>query len=376
MGGSVSVPLVGILSYKGKQYLVDPKKLQLQISESDSGSGNESLPAHFKDRRIVIIDSIKSGTGRSLLSDLYSKIIGPLFKDIGLDHEYLKTESANSIEELALEFAPKLSLVIFLSGDTSINEFVNALSTGSGAQLVVFPVPVGTGNSLLLSLDLDDSVSAIQRLFSEDATIKPLYTYEAHFPDGSYITAQDKKVRDLKAPLRFLVVLSWAFHAAIVADSDTPTLRKFGIARFKMAALKNLTSPSIYKGKTTINESVIDITEYGYWLVTPARKFEKTFLILPDGDLLQNDLYLVAFSKSQDIMTVMKQVYDNGAHSTNDNVIYKKLTLGDKLDLELAVPDSRFCVDGSIVRVPESLNHVTVLFPGSEVNGWNLSVLS
>ena len=377
MGGSTSVPLVDVLSYKGKRYLVDAKNVQLEVVDIEGGK--HKLPPHFDHHRVVVVDSVKSGTGRSSGTDIYGKILGPIFKDIGLDHEYIKTKSPTSIEELALELPKEQTLVVFLSGDTSINEFVNGLSgadSDDGTQLVVFPVPVGTGNSLLLSLGLDDLVVALKRLFDDDATIKPLYTYQGEFPPGSFITSQDIKVRELTSPLRFLVVLSWAFHAAIVADSDTPMLRKFGVARFKMAAMKNLASGGLYKATTSVNGSSIDIAQYGYWLVTPARKFEQTFVILPEGDVLKNELYLVAFSKQQDIMTIMNQVYDNGAHATNGDVIYRKLTEDDKLDLELGVADSRFCVDGSIVRVPGSGSHVTVLFPGNHVNGWDLFILS
>ncbi|KAG7191665.1 uncharacterized protein KQ657_002936 [Scheffersomyces spartinae] len=389
MGGTTSAPLVEVFSYKGKRYQVDATGTQLEVIDIEGDDGEcDRLPPHFKHCKVMVIDSIKSGTGRSKVNDIYGKILGPIFKDIELEHEYIKTKTSTSIEELAMRFPRDPALLIFLSGDTSINEFVNGLNIegnekGGGqdaTQLVIFPIPVGTGNSLLLSFEFDEVVVALKKLFSHDTSIKPLYTYEVKFPPGSYLTLENTKVRDLTTPLRFLVVLSWAFHAAIVADSDTPMLRKFGVARFKMAAMKNLASKEVYEATTSVNDTAIDITQYGYWLVTPARKFEKTFVILPDGDIMKDELYLVAFNKNQDILSIMNQVYDNGKHTTNENVIYRKLTREDKLDLQLdgGVSNSRFCVDGSIVNVPgsDSGSHVSVLFSGNHINGWDLFVVS
>ncbi|KAI5949927.1 hypothetical protein KGF54_005405 [Candida jiufengensis] len=340
--------------------LIQNEDSTFQLSESNSEKSEKdiiinSIP-NFLQNKVYIIDSINSGSGR-LKKNIYTEIIDPLFSLLDINHEYFKTTSPNSITDFASNFKDENSTIIFLSGDTSINEFVNGLSTKN--KINIYPIPCGTGNSLALSLGLTNQLQAVAHLISSTKN-SPLYTYEIELPSNSYYLIQNEPKSKINKPLKFIVVFSWAFHASLVADSDTPALRKFGIERFQIAAKKNLESKQEYEGDLKINNEIIK-GPFAYFVITSAQKFEPTFEISPKGKILDNDLYLIAFKSGLDIMEIMMQVYDKGNHINNSNVIYKKIEKNDKIELDIRnskeLNQRRFCIDGSIIALPETENH-------------------
>lgn len=339
------------------------------------------LPLHLCGRDVVVIDSIYSGTGRADAKDVYQQVLAPLLRVLEVAHTYLKSESAHFIEDYAGSFNGRDSLVIFISGDTSIGEFINGLAEGEGS-ITFFNVPAGTGNSLALSLDVFTIADAVRLLFVPK-TVIPLNLYSAEFPVGSYYTLQNVKTKEVGGPVKFVVVLSWGFHASLVADSDTPELRKHGVKRFAIAAGENLGHEQKYEGRTVIAGETYD-GPYAYWLLTPARRFERTFEILPQGDIASDELYFVSFNTEYDnehyIVDIMKKVYDQGKHVEDARVTYSVV----KQDQEVVLTVSahapkwrrRFCLDGSVVVVPDGHVEVKVASTGNIQKGRKLYLLT
>ncbi|EDK45982.1 conserved hypothetical protein [Lodderomyces elongisporus NRRL YB-4239] len=415
------------------QIFIKSKSIRIELAESESiyyfnhdehispnKSENESdliidTPPNFlTTNKVYILDSVSSGTGRSKQKDFHELVLAPLLHALGVEFTYIKTTSPDSIENFAHSLPHKDSFVFFLSGDTSVNEFINKLNQNpeKNNSVVLFPIPMGTGNSFALSLGITNPLKSLVQLLAATAKPAPLNLYNVLLPHGSYKLVQNEKSPLPSNSLQFLVVFSWAFHASLVADSDTPELRKHGLERFKMAAENNLKRPQIYNGETTLykeNESEeneeneenvgkesdekerrqtgkykeISIPgPYAYWLVTPAQKFEPTFEISPNGNILDDSLYLVAFkSKPKDdnyIMDIMMQVYDNGKHTLNPDVQYTKIERKDYLKLSIGGASDtlqrRFCIDGAILVVPEKLE-IVIKSTGNHFHGWELQTI-
>ncbi|KAI5949266.1 hypothetical protein KGF57_004865 [Candida theae] len=352
------------------------------VDKSDADTIVNAIPDGLN-RGVYIIDSINSGIGRSDEKNIYTHIIEPLFKSLGIKHHHYKTSSASSITEFASNFQDQDATVIFLSGDTSINEFINALNPVVTGSISIYPVPIGTGNSFALSLGLTDPLKSIVQLLQVGKK-SPLYLYAANPPKGTRYLVQDELKEEVELPIYFIVVFSWAFHASLVADSDTPELRKHGIQRFRMAAENNLSREQKYEADFSINDDAVE-GPFAYWVLTPSKKFEPTFDISPKGDIFDDNLYLIAFrTKPSDdayIMDIMKQVYDGGSHINNPDVIYREITPDDRVQLKLRNSQSllkrRFCVDGSIIALPddEENSSITIQVKDNALGTWKLYIL-
>lgn len=337
------------------------------------------IPRHLSHNSVLVIDSTHSGTGRSQRAkDIYANILQPVFACLQVKHTYIKTESDSTIRELASTFAVKdAATIIFISGDTSITEFINALPPVTVAtKLTIFAIPAGTGNSLALSLGYASVCDGVQRLLSTHSSTIPLNMYRVKFPTGTMSSVHE---------MLFLLVLSWGFHASLVADSDSPEMREKGLERFQIAARHNLKRPQQYAGKTILDGESIN-GPFAYWLVTLVQRFEPTFEILPRGRIEDSNLYLISFnSESSDdgkyIMDIMTQVYDKGSHISNPKVTYREVQKGQILKLELSPTKStvphRFCVDGTIVTVPCSQEYLALEISGigNSLFAWQLYVI-
>ncbi|ODV81676.1 uncharacterized protein CANTADRAFT_44293 [Suhomyces tanzawaensis NRRL Y-17324] len=355
---------------------------QSALNDTTPAVARASIPDYLKDK-VYVVDSVKSGKGRDSKTDLYNIVLEPILTALAVDHQYVATTSADSIRQFASTLPEgQNATVVFISGDTSISEFVNGLSGVSSGNITIFPIPSGTGNSLALSLGFVDELRAIQRLLQAVEKPAPLNLYDVQFPEGSYFLIQDAIGPQITQPLKFTVVVSWGFHAALVADSDTPELRKNGIERFKLAAFANLQREQKYEGLVSVNGHRIE-GPFAYWVLTSSKKFEPTFEILPEGNIFDDNLYLISFKTEESssyIMDIMKQVYDKGSHVHNPKVSYQKISNGDRVLLHTLNSKNkqqrRFCVDGSIVALPETDEHeIAIRATGNKHNGWSLYVV-
>lgn len=321
-------------------------------------------------RRSLVLDSTRSGSSiRSKDSSVYGRILEPILKNVlKVPHEYFGTTSASSI----LEFANSLSdisdplCIVIISGDTSINELLNSLQ-GTKLDILFYVIPAGTGNALALSLNIENETDALLRfILGTEDDVHDLQVYEAIMPpETKKLQPDGSQERLSNSSVLFTVVFSWAFHASLVADSDTEEMRKLGIERFKKAAHDNLERPQVYHGLVALTnkgtESWSNLGPFAYLTVTPAQRFEPTFQILPQGNILDDRLFLVAFNSKDDpsyILDIMNEVYDSGKHVHNSEVIYRPVEPGTSLRLAISPQntpsDLRFCIDGAIFVLPDS----------------------
>lgn len=341
------------------------------------GARYQETPPPFL-RNLTVIDSRSLGAGRLTQEqgDVYFDLLSPLLREMGVGHVYVATDSARSIAENAASFSSSGTVVI-LGGDTSAHEFINALQplhSESTCEMRLVVVPVGTGNALASSVGLMSPLAAVQRLFlASSCDFVPLSTFPVQFPGESI-------------PLQYaLVVASWGFHSALVADSDTPELRQAyrsdPSGRFKEAARLNLeTLQQTYEGEVSGG------AQYGprhsYLLFTTVTHLEASFCISPHSHPPSSKkLHMVAIEpfesieeqKSQ-LMGIMMKVYDNADHLKDSRVTY---TLVDG-DVYVDVKDQpsgnrRWCIDGKIIVSP--VGSVCIKEPTHICKGWQLKVL-
>lgn len=336
--------------------------------------------------QVYVLDSIRSGLGlRTLQNGVYGRILKPIFDSLDIRHTYIATDSRHAIGDfaLSLEDSGVPIMVIIAGGDTSVNEFVNSLNKDQKGEIYIATVPEGTGNALALSNGCGEEKEAVKCILL--ASVKrPLQLYLVEFPSGSEVLHHDGLKETLQGRLLFVVVASWAFHASLVADSDTDEMRKHGINRFKIAAENNLTRPQKYCGDVTIGNDRALQGPLAYFVVTPAQRFEPTFEILPRGNIHDSSLYVVAFQTEENdsyIMDIMGKVYAGGKHVDIPNVFYEEVKESENVILSLGanlpLSQRRFCVDGAIVVIPETKESaVEIKYHGHTNGSWDLYILS
>lgn len=349
----------------------------------------------FTNEQLYILDSVKSGTSvRTDSKGIYFELLKPLLSDVlSIGHTYVKTESALLVREFAQELTVPINglTLAIIGGDTTINEFVNGFRGESSGKVKIVVIPAGTGNALALSLGISDYEDALRLLFGKNASEIPLNMFQVSFPEGSSYLHSDGSQTPVIGPILFLVVTSWAFHASLVADSDQSELRKQGLERFKIAALQNLEWRQEYAGVIRVSPNGSNHGDFvlnregpfAYLAITPAQKFEPSFEILPKGDVHDSSLFVIGFNTEDGndyIMDVMKEVYDGGKHVYDNRVFYDRVHKNQKIKLEVwnnpTMRNRRFCVDGAIVVVPNTLLEVNVEYYGTYINGCQITVLS
>ncbi|KAG0679055.1 hypothetical protein C6P40_004604 [Pichia californica] len=327
---------------------------------------------------IQIIDSQKSG-GKATVSSFYNDILNPIFTTFGINHKYLKTISAHSIQEYAnsVNLHPgSKSLYLFLSGDTSIFEFVNFLlkrtpSTNFfDSNISILPFPHGTGNALCHSLMLSNDLLCLKAFFKGHSHHLPLYRINSN----SSLICKDESLSNLLNPnipnqLYFLVVASWCLHSSLVYLSDTPEMRSnYGSERFRIAAKKILEENPTFKAKISfqpdnkylsyqnnkwsISPSQIS-NDLSYFLLSAVSNFEKNFKISPNSVVGNDQLHLLSIPhiKPDEIMNIMNLAYNKGSHLNDQYIYYSPLKNGNSLELEISNEMdslmSIICLDGS-----------------------------
>lgn len=357
---------------------------------------------------VQVILSTKSGQGSA--DKVYENLIRPMLIHNGCaTHDVHRTTSSESVSEICREtILPaarcKVALMtILVSGDGGAVDLVNSLfpptTDGDFGQASSQPpefeaqyfclVPVGTGNALAHSCNLTRDrtlgLASMIRGFPE-----PLPTFTVRFsPPASVVVPpsedmpptppaeQEKRVAELHGA----VVFSWALHAALVADSDTPAYRKLGAERFQIAAKENLfppnnAGPHPYRGRLSIKRAnsadweEVSRESHSYLLATLCSKLEEKFTISPASRPMDGKLRIVHFGPQKDpsnsmsgehIVGLMQKAYDGGKHVTDPAVSYEEI---EKLRLEMQEDDDqsiddahggpgkwrRVCVDGTIFK--------------------------
>ncbi|KAK9383163.1 ATP-NAD kinase-like domain-containing protein [Kockiozyma suomiensis] len=360
---------------------------------------------YYIDPRITEVTVINSKTaGKRSGEQIYANILRPLLKELGIVHKYISTESKSTISAFAESLTPDRGphTVILLSGDTSIHELINSLQlTSETRDLIILPIPTGSGNALMTSLSLATPFAAIFSLLR--GTVRPLNAFYAAFPKNSkeVIPPSDEdpdgKIATLTTPdgntgsqrIFSLVVVSWAIHAALVGDSDSPEYRKLGNDRFKIAAKVNLERGTAWHGKLSYlspskeggecerstRRVELDDVEHSYVLTTSISSLEPGFKIAPTAKPLTGNLELVRMPllKGDDIMRLLMLAYQNGAHVKEPEVLYTEI---DCLYVRVDEEEERmrrWCVDGRIIIVPQG-SVVEVHRGVADVRGWRIMI--
>lgn len=329
-----------------------------------------ALPQHLNPAvvDISIVVSAGSGTGQALT--YLNDVVQPLLAEYGLPGDLYTvhiTKSIDSIHEIAVNLSnaakKRKQSVIILSGDTLIFEFLNSLPPPSEQERPILSLlPLGTGNALSASLS-KSSPPLSTLLFG---TPHQLPSFKATFSQGAQFILPDstgKKPLHSDGVVRGSVVLSWGFHASLVADSDTAEFRKRGAERFKLAAMENLLpEPHGYKGTVSIlpvgEKDWVSLSvdkPHFYTLATMVSNLEETFCISPASKPLAGGLHIVHFPvlPPEEVMRIMGLAYAGGVHVQDPLVRYENVQ---GIRIEVGEEEEcwrRVCIDGAIVAVPE-----------------------
>ena len=381
-----------------------------------------------------VILSTKSGHGDA--ETLYDNLIKPFLAHNGCPkHDLHRTTSSAFITELCRKMilpagrSGSAMLIILVSGDGGIVDLVNALLPPTGAQdsgqtggsieskfepQICGLVPAGTGNALAHSSGLtSDRTLGLSSLMRGTPKVLPVFIVRFSHPATVVVPPSDETSPPSSlekcqrvTEVHGAVVFSWALHAALVADSDTPAYRKLGAERFQIAAKENLFPPHEtgshpYRGALSFQRPGqrewhrVPREAHSYVLATLCSKLEEKFTISPLSKPLDGKLRLVHFGPNSvqpmsgdQIIGLMQKAYDNGKHVLDAAVGYEEIA---GLRLELNEDDDgdvdeahggpsrwrRICVDGKIfacepgtvieVRAPEKgVPNVVRLVSGAE----------
>ncbi|KAK9462082.1 ATP-NAD kinase-like domain-containing protein [Lipomyces oligophaga] len=341
---------------------------------------------------ITVINSVRAGKQQG--AAVYAKVIQPLFAFLGVTHRYIESTSPNSISDFASRLDIAQTLVI-LSGDTSIHEVVNSLQITSDQDLVLAPIPTGSGNALMTSCGVESVSRALVTLLH--GSLHPLNPFYVSFPEGTQEvvppTESDPESKTIalapggsSSPGSFhriyaLVVVSWAIHAALVGDSDSPEYRKLGNDRFLIAAKANLARNDAWHGtitySTTDGRKRVIEGPHSYVLTTSISSLEPGFVIAPTAEPLSGKIELVRlpYLNGDEIMRLLTLAYQQGKHVNEPEVLYDELA-DCKVDInEPSERLRRWCVDGRIFIVPDRTS--VELHKGEPiVRGWNIQIVT
>ncbi|ODV82835.1 hypothetical protein CANARDRAFT_30553 [[Candida] arabinofermentans NRRL YB-2248] len=339
--------------------------------QDDTAKGSVSLltvnelPHWLATRKIHIVDSIRSGN-RNVAKDAYNILLRPLLTDLGVEFKYHATTSNTYISSDLIDLInfEVPNLIIFISGDTSISEFIDGVYSHSNIpnfDILISNLPMGTGNAFAHSINHSTCLKSIESLLVSESNQLKLPVYRALFSDGSTLNGS------IVEQVHFFIVGSWCLHACLVADSDDDELRaKYGSKRFGIAAERLLVENPIFKGSVKLIGSNGDVvlkptgSKMGYFVLASVSNFEKTFKISPDSKVYDQSLHLIYFDHLQntdDTMQIMKEVYDNGSHIKDPRVTYLEMDTDHSIELSFdpeMSSDTRFCricLDGRIVTV-------------------------
>jgi diacylglycerol kinase family enzyme len=404
--------------------VTNPPRLAVQdlsITENSRRSwGFLPDPARSQSPHRHIIVSTGSGTG--FASQFYDQIVKPLLGLFQLtqnkDYTLHTTTSVASVTTLVEDiFLPtanrgQAQSIVLLSGDGGVLDIVNALVTGTRTSDYVRPtitlLPLGTGNATAHSAGLTANTETFGlKTWLRSTAVNPLPLFSATFsPGANYMVDQGRSTAPLAndtegRPIAYgAVVLSWALHAGLVADSDAPEFRKFGRERFTKAAMDAMypadgSAPHVYKGKVSIiphpqasaqstSSSSSHTSVQGAWQSLPSSSgdaetadqhayvlatfnshLEASFNISPAATPLDGILRVIQFGpmSGDEVMGLMTKAFQGGQHVEDARVNYLPVA---GLRIEMAEDDAtdadedgkggkgrwrRICIDGKIVVV-------------------------
>ncbi|QPG94911.1 hypothetical protein C2857_007291 [Epichloe festucae Fl1] len=369
-------------------------------------------PPHLQQtphNEVDVVVSTKSGVGRArpfwqdVVRPLLQVVLQPGHTATGQQPwNTIITQDAQSVRRYAKSLHPSgpSKTIILISGDGGVVDLLNGRESNTDEEVakakakakvkaaklpLLALLPLGTANALFHSLHKPVEsrspgptllVLSLRTLFTGTPARLPLF--KASFTPGSHIVSHTSTADDGSNPETCLgprkdtavshlygaVVASYALHASIVCESDTPEYRVHGSKRFGMAAQQLLRESHPYRASVEVMTSSepeyrrVGRDTHGYVLVSMVSNLEKTFTVSPGTRPLDGKLRLVQFGPVGEKKTVevMMGAYDGGKHTLlewedGEKVRYEEV---ERVRVVTQEEDGRwrkFCVDGTIVHV-------------------------
>ena len=180
----------------------------------------------------IVSDHSGAGLGTAAFDNLLSPLLEQFYITVDVHRTTSKTSYRDYITSIHFSHDHENVIIIF-GGDTMVYELLNSLPNNPyltrSHQITIFPVPCGTGNALTTSLGITTIPIGISRIFgvSESDPVK-----------SSRLPVMKITIRENSDECVYwsAVVCSWGLHASLVADSDTPEMRReYGARRFVVA---------------------------------------------------------------------------------------------------------------------------------------------
>ncbi len=236
------------------------------------------------------------------------KLASDFLRGKGFDTEILSTEKMGDAKLLARESISKEPfLIISAGGDGTVNEVINGLA---GSDTPVALLPLGTTNVLAKELSIPENINgALEAAISKTPQKVSLGRIE---------------LIDAPAPVirYFCLMAGIGFDGKTVHDVNTSFKKISGKTAYIFSGLRNFLNYS--PNELFLN---IDGREYsGYCtIIGKASKYGGNFMVTPDANLTEPDLYTVIF-KGRKRTDLLRYVFGilRGTHLKNDDIVYLK----------------------------------------------------
>lgn len=310
---------VVLLRHDGTQFDVEVTT-QDQVSsykllEKDTEIESTTLSTST-DSELIVIDSVNSGTGGRRCggpTDFYTVVMKPVLERVRGPYRYVRTESRDTIKHFAENFVTepgKKYDILFLSGDTSVSEFINNLSPlyllQTSKSISILPIPMGTGNALASSLGFKCPVVAFQKYICNELSAKPLPIYELVLPDQS--------------SFYFFVILSMGFHANLLHCAEDPKYKNMGVERFRVASQ---TVAQEYDLAVDISLNNDSYHRFAYFALVNTSHLEPSYIPSPKSVVHRCELHVLGYDAS-----------------LTQEALFSKIMKGYKNDLETDISET------------------------------------
>lgn len=366
--------------------------IQETSTSTDDNKNSVDLNNPFLNN-LYILDSVNSGIGRNKNNDLFKIVILPILQRLNIRYNYIKTKDPNFISNWTSTFqldpSATMATFLFISGDTSISEFLNSLSVqiskNKRVDINILPLALGTANALANSCGFNCPIDTLQLFLTNKLSSHFLPLYRIVFPDDS------NKI--------FFIILSIGFHANLLHKTTLdPLYNQMGVERFQLASkdilenynLKQHITVQYSDDKYDPSSSLLLDDFWSYFVLINVPYLEENYIPSPKSDPFKSELhvlgYLSKLSKNDLYNNIIKG-YSNrvGDDIDSPNTVYK--SLNKDISIKLLPIDGtcpprysyEICCDGLLFNLldfkPVSNlreNIILIEFVGSNIGNYNI----
>lgn len=379
-----------LVTKDGSKYI----KFELVQEKSSSNDDIMDLGNPFLNN-LIILDSTKSGIGRNKDNDLFKIVIFPILQKLNIKYNYIRTDDSQFISNWASKFQSNpfvtMTTVFFISGDTSISEFVNSLSIQNNnkgqTDINILPLAMGTANALANSCGLNCPINTLNLFLTNKLSSNYLPLYRIIFPDDS------SKI--------FFIIFSMGFHANLLHKTTLdPQYSKMGIERFQLAS-KDIFENYNFKIPISVqysnenndddNSSLVILNDvWSYFTLINVPHLEENYIPSPKSDPFKSELHVLGYLSKlsqNDLCNNIMKGYSNriGSNINSSDTIYQPLNRNFFIKLSTVNKDFlpkysyEICCDGLLFNLldfePISKtreNTVSINFIGSRIGNYRI----